>query len=186
MGLIGQLNKIAMLAAAVALSLAIFALDLALPLGVAGGIPYVAAILLGFWFPSRFQIFFITALACALTGLGYLLSPAGGIAWIVLVNRGLALFAIVATGYLLYLAKVRTETAESTPAETTDGWAELTVNPFKVVGIVGPIASFVVLLTILGINIWITRVTEEASQWIAQTHKVQAKLGDLKSMLQDA
>ena len=88
----------------IALSLALaaggFAFDLSLPLGVAGGIPYVALVLVGLWGPWRRYIFVLAALASALTVLGYFLSPAGGEHWMVLVNRGLALFAIWAVAFL--------------------------------------------------------------------------------------
>ena len=88
----------------IALSLALaaggFAFDLSLPLGVAGGIPYVALVLVGLWGPWRRYIFVLAALASALTVLGYFLSPAGGEYWVVLVNRGLALFAIWAVAFL--------------------------------------------------------------------------------------
>ncbi|MCH9050334.1 MAG: PAS-domain containing protein [Proteobacteria bacterium] len=77
-----------------------FAFDLSLPLGVAGGVPYVALVLIGLWGRWRRYIFVLAALASALTVLGYFLSPAGGEQWMVLVNRGLALFAIWAVAFL--------------------------------------------------------------------------------------
>ena len=81
-----------------------FVIDLQVPLGVAGGVPYVAVVLLGWWFPQKMQIVGIAALACLLTVVGYILSPEGGEFWIVLTNRGLALFAILVTAGLLILA----------------------------------------------------------------------------------
>ncbi|MDP6588895.1 MAG: hypothetical protein QF666_05565, partial [Alphaproteobacteria bacterium] len=80
---------------------AIFAVDLFLPLGVAGGVPYVALVLLGLWLPSRRYILVLACVGTALTVIGYLLSPTGGIAWVVLANRGLALFAIWIVAILL-------------------------------------------------------------------------------------
>ena len=88
------------LAAAVVLAGLVFAVDLAIPLGVAGGVPYVAVVLISLWsseprFPVRI------AIACSiLTVLGLILSPAGGIMWMVLANRFLALFAIWVTTIL--------------------------------------------------------------------------------------
>ncbi|MCB1188016.1 PAS domain-containing protein [bacterium] len=77
-----------------ALILGLFLLDLSIPLGVAAGVPYVLAILLsGSLLSSRCT--FMAGLICsALTITGYYMSPDGGIHWMVLANRGLALLAI--------------------------------------------------------------------------------------------
>ncbi len=88
------------LAAVAVLAGLILAIDLAIPLGVAGGVPYVAVVLLSLWSPEpRFPV--RVAIACSiLTGLGLALSPAGGIMWMVFANRFLALFAIWVTTIL--------------------------------------------------------------------------------------
>jgi len=84
-------------AVAIVLAVLVFGVDLAIPLGVAGGVPYVAVILLSLWssdprLPVRF------AIGCSiLTGLGLALSPAGGTMWMVIANRLLAVFAIWVT-----------------------------------------------------------------------------------------
>lgn len=86
----------------VALAGAVFIFDLSLPLGVAGAIPYVAVVLLGVWLPRQGHIIGLAVLTSMLTIIGgYFLSPAGGMHWVVLTNRGLALFAIWATALLL-------------------------------------------------------------------------------------
>jgi PAS domain S-box-containing protein len=72
----------------------IFWVDLQLPLGVAGGVLYVAVVLLGWWLPNRRNVILVAVLASLLTTVGYVYSPPGGIAWMVLSNRGIALFAI--------------------------------------------------------------------------------------------
>lgn len=82
------------------LSGVIFLIDLQLPLGVAGGVPYVLVILLALPFPDRRFIFGFGILVSALTAFGYLLSAAGSPEWMVIVNRLLALFAIWATAFL--------------------------------------------------------------------------------------
>ena len=92
-------------AAVVTLGAAIFVVDLSLPLGVAGGVPYVALILLGWWFKNTRYIVLLGIVSAILTVAGYLLSPEGGIAWMVLTNRALALFAIGVTVILLGLAR---------------------------------------------------------------------------------
>ncbi len=88
-----------------ALAAAVFFLDLSLPLGVAGGVPYVAVVLLGWWLEKTAHIFLLGAVSSLLTVAGYLWSPEGGITWIVLANRFLALFAIWVTVALLTKVK---------------------------------------------------------------------------------
>jgi PAS domain S-box-containing protein len=89
----------------VVLLAAIFLADISLPLGVAGGVPYVAVVLISLW--SRRKRFTLVAAATAsvLTVLGYFFSPPAGIAWMVLVNRFLALFVIWVTVLLGLLHK---------------------------------------------------------------------------------
>jgi len=95
---------------AAALALVVLGFDLSLPLGVAGGVPYVALVLLGIWFPRRKDIFILAVIGSALTIIGYFLSPAGGIHWMVLTNRGLALFAIWVTAFLIASRKQTEDT----------------------------------------------------------------------------
>jgi signal transduction histidine kinase len=87
------------------LTAAIFGTDLLLPLGVAGGVPYVAVILFGWWLERPGSVIWLAALCSILTVLGYLLSPEGGVPWVVLLNRALALFAIWVTVVLVDHAK---------------------------------------------------------------------------------
>lgn len=100
----------------VGLAAAVFALDLVTPLGVAGGVLYVAVVLAGRWFPTRRHIVFLAALATFGTIAGYMFAPQGGVAWIVLANRAYALFAIWVTAWIVSLGKAsqiaRTRQAE--------------------------------------------------------------------------
>ncbi len=83
----------------------IFIADLALPLGIAGGVPYILVILISIRHRNP-QLPFWTASACSLlTIVGIFLSPLGSELWIVLVNRTFALFAIWTTAIMgrLYL-----------------------------------------------------------------------------------
>ena len=75
----------------------IFFIDLILPLGIAGGVPYIVVVLLSLrQGDQRLPIW--TAIGCSLlTILGILLSPPGGDLWKVLANRTLALLAIWTT-----------------------------------------------------------------------------------------
>ncbi|MDP6624519.1 MAG: PAS domain S-box protein [Alphaproteobacteria bacterium] len=79
---------------AVILMALILAIDLAIPLGVAGGVPYVAVVLLGIWLPHQRHVIALAVVTSVLTIAGYFFSSPGGIAWMVVWNRALALFAI--------------------------------------------------------------------------------------------
>ena len=88
----------------------IFLVDLALPLGVAGGVPYILVILLSLRTRDP-QLTIRAAVGCSLlTLLGIWLSPPGGEFWKVLVNRTFALFAIWTTALMgrLYLQQAET------------------------------------------------------------------------------
>ncbi|MBL6951079.1 MAG: PAS domain S-box protein [Alphaproteobacteria bacterium] len=80
---------------------AIFAFDLLLPLGIAGGVPYVALVLVGLWAVGARPIIILACVGTILTVAGYFFSPVGGIWWVVLANRGLAIFAIWTTAILV-------------------------------------------------------------------------------------
>ena len=95
--------KVVVLAATIAVT--VFVLDLSMPLGVAGGVPYVALVLMGLWCSRISSIYFLAALGSALTIIGYFASPNGGTLWVVLTNRGLALFAIWITAFLIAYRK---------------------------------------------------------------------------------
>lgn len=75
--------------------------DLITPLGVAGAIPYVAMVLCGLWAGNRSFTFVLACAASLLASVGYYLSPDGGISWVVLTNRGLAIFAIWVTALVI-------------------------------------------------------------------------------------
>ncbi|MDH5749923.1 MAG: PAS-domain containing protein, partial [Rhodospirillales bacterium] len=104
----------------------VFVFDLSMPLGVAGGVPYVAFILVGFWFPKRRYVFILAIIASLLTLLGYYLSPPGGIPWIVSTNRGLALFAIWVTAILIFIHKEDQRTLLVSEARTEKFRQQLT------------------------------------------------------------
>lgn len=76
------------------LSLALFALDSSIPLGVAGGVPYITVVLISLWARAKKLPLYMAFLGSALTIAGFYSSPTGGELWKVLVNRFLALFAI--------------------------------------------------------------------------------------------
>tara|TARA_B100000315_G_scaffold97080_1_gene89258 strand:- start:352 stop:897 length:546 start_codon:yes stop_codon:yes gene_type:complete len=78
----------------------ILLVDLAIPLGVAGGVPYIAAVLLSLWVPHKRFTILVSIICSMLTIAGFFWSPTGGEMWKVISNRGLALFAIWVTAFL--------------------------------------------------------------------------------------
>ncbi len=84
----------------IALMLLIMAADLAVPLGVAMGVPYVAVVLLSLWSPRKKFTLLITTAASLFTIAAFFLKPAVAELWKAVANRGLALFAIWATAGL--------------------------------------------------------------------------------------
>lgn len=77
----------------------ILSADLAIPLGVAMGVPYVAVILISLWLPGRVTIL-MAVLCSALTVGAYFGKPTVHEPWKGLFNRSLAVFAILATAGL--------------------------------------------------------------------------------------
>ncbi|MBF0368124.1 MAG: PAS domain S-box protein [Magnetococcales bacterium] len=80
------------------------ALDLLLPLGVAGGVLYVPVVFTGWWYPKRRHILWLALFSSLLTLVGYLHSPEGGVPWVVLTNRLYALITIWVTAFVLGIA----------------------------------------------------------------------------------
>lgn len=74
--------------------IAVFMQDKYLPLGVAGGVPYVAFVLMGLWYEDPKTGLYLGIVGTGLTLLGLYVSPAGGEHWKVLLNRTYAIFAI--------------------------------------------------------------------------------------------
>jgi len=86
---------------AILIAVAVLFFDLMLPLGVAAGVPYVALVLMGLWFPNPRHIYVLAVIGTVLTVVGYVGSASGGVHWVVLTNRGLALFAIWVTAFVI-------------------------------------------------------------------------------------
>ncbi len=82
------------------LSIAIFIIDTSIPLGVAGGVPYILVVLISLWSPRTSLPIYVAIGGSALTVIGFYSSPSGGELWQVLFNRALALFAIWTTAIL--------------------------------------------------------------------------------------
>lgn len=80
--------------AIVVLTAGILVFDYLTPLGIAGGIPYVAVVLLTLWLPSSRETLSVAIACTMLTLLGFFISEPGEKLWIVLTNRFLAIFGI--------------------------------------------------------------------------------------------
>ena len=80
----------------------IFAVDINLPLGVAGGVPYIVVILLTLWNKKQSPSIYFAVICSIMVILGYHFSPAGGEAWKVFLNRSLAIFAVWVTAILVF------------------------------------------------------------------------------------
>ena len=78
--------------------------DLSFPLGVAGAVPYIGPIVLTLWISGKSATLKVALITSALTVLGYLASPPGGVLWVSLVNRFLAL-AIIWIGARLVIGR---------------------------------------------------------------------------------
>ena len=82
------------------LLIVVFIMDSLIPLGVAGGVPYILVVLVALWSTNRRLPLYMAIAGSILTIVGYYSSPAGGEMWKVLFNRALALFAIWTTAVL--------------------------------------------------------------------------------------
>lgn len=85
----------------IAAMVAVFGIDLLLPLGIAVGMLYVVPVLLSFQLKRPRFTLLVGCGSTALTIVGYLISPPGGIVWMGLTNRALSIIAIWVTVVLL-------------------------------------------------------------------------------------
>lgn len=81
---------------------AVLFIDLSIPLGVAGGVPYIVPILAASFIFSERQLLLIAIGCSTLTIVGWVASPSTDIAsWTIASNRLIALFAIWMTALLM-------------------------------------------------------------------------------------
>lgn len=78
-------------------SIVIFTADLLLPLGVAGGVPYIVVVFISIWLMNIRYLLAVSTITSILVLAGYIYSPDGGVGWMVVSNRLLAIFAIGVT-----------------------------------------------------------------------------------------
>jgi signal transduction histidine kinase len=84
---------------------AVFILDYFTELGVAGGVPYVAFVLMALWYKDKKISILLGVTGILLTILGFYLSPEGGELWKVLLNRIYAVFVISMVTTFAYFQK---------------------------------------------------------------------------------
>ena len=85
----------------IALGAIVFLLDLLTPMGVAVPMLYSGLVLLGLWSPHPKFALIAASLATVLSLLGAFISPPGGVVWIGLVNRLMALLIIWTTAFIV-------------------------------------------------------------------------------------
>jgi len=178
-------KKYGILSLALILALIILSLDVSLPLGIAGGVPYVAAILLGLWFPNHSQIIIITLTSVSLTVVGYYLSPEGGISWVVISNRVLAIFAILITGFILYFAKPKSANPTGEDLKPQNENSLGAWNPVKIIGSWSIGVSILILFSVLGLTHFVGKETQSSIALIVHGERIQSAIGQTLSLLQD-
>lgn len=159
-------------------------LDIILPLGVAGGITQVLPVLLGLWLLNRRQLMFITLLATSFIITGYFLSPHGGVFWIVMLNRVLAIFAVLACSVAIFNSAFKQQLNDKSYKYgngINSNEDELT-NIFSPILIVITVAS---LLLILAVMFFTDRETKSSQQWIVHTQEVEKHINKVFSLIQD-
>ena len=90
-----------------ALGVTLLSIDLWLPLGIACGLPYIFFVLTGKLFPKREHTLLLALIATLLIVVGYYYSPEGGLDWVVITNRVLAVFAIWLTALTVSLSQAQ-------------------------------------------------------------------------------
>ncbi|MEO5378293.1 MAG: PAS domain S-box protein [Magnetococcus sp. DMHC-6] len=90
----------------IVLIMVIFTVDLSLPLGVAGAVPYVLVVISGWWYPGKKTYFYwLAGITSIVSVAGIFLSIPLCPLWMVLINRFYALLAIWGTAWILSFAK---------------------------------------------------------------------------------
>ena len=108
-------NKdIILLGVGVLVAVGILTLDIAIPLGVADGILYIALVLIAFFIKSKNFIYVGAITGTLLTITGFFVSPPGGEFWQVIANRFLIIFTIWMTAILCLLQYSHSEKIKAT------------------------------------------------------------------------
>jgi hypothetical protein len=108
-----ELENPKLAALTVAAGAIVFAVDLMTPMGVALPMLYPGVVLLGLWSPHPRFVLLAAIMASILSVLDFFLTPLGGIVWIGVTNRVMALLIIWLTAFLVMRYK-RAEQATKT------------------------------------------------------------------------
>ncbi|TAJ07326.1 MAG: hypothetical protein EPO61_15325 [Nitrospirae bacterium] len=100
-----QTKRFQSVVAAMIWSVAVFALDLVAPHGVAVPMLYVGAVLVTLWPSLRHDTLIAASAGTLLTIVGFFLSSQDGIVWMGVLNRALAVLAIWVTVLLILMHK---------------------------------------------------------------------------------
>jgi len=103
----------------------IFFVDISVELGVAGGVLYIALVLIALWARQKRYVWGAAVLGSILTVLGYWLSPQGGEFWKVAINRILSLLLIWGTAFFCYLFKIKEENLEEVHGQLGEQFKDL-------------------------------------------------------------
>ena len=109
----------------------ILLLDIALPLGVADGVLYVALVLIALFAKNKKFIYIGAITGTLLTIAGYFLSPPGGELWQVIANRSIGIFTIWMTAILCLLQHGHSEKMETVHQELEDSVQRRTADLIK-------------------------------------------------------
>lgn len=78
-----------------------FVIDLSLPVGVAGGIPYIALPLLGIWSPTKWQAYRLATICTALAIIAHFMSSPGNEPWAAFANHILTFIMLWVTAFIV-------------------------------------------------------------------------------------
>jgi PAS domain S-box-containing protein len=113
----GKFQGRTLLAACAALQAGIFALDLAVPNGVAIGVLYAVVLLFGYWFVRLVWLAVFAASGTALVVAGALIPlPAGEMLWLTIANRALSIGVIGVVALLIQRQRAAAEALRKTDA----------------------------------------------------------------------
>ncbi len=148
----------------VVLATGVFILDLNLPLGVAGGMPYILLVMMTNWAPKVGQVYLAAALATLLTIVGYFLSPPGAELWQVLTNRSWSIVGIwVAAGFAIK-SKIEFDRALNAQQRLAKSLADLEIRNDELQKAIGAIKT---ISGIVPICAWCgSQIKNDDGEWV--------------------
>ena len=169
------------------LAICIFITDLNTELGVAGGVPYIAVVLMGIVIDQKKYFIVSGVVGVFLTITGYSLSPSGGELWKILINRTYAILAIIVTSTLCirgnrkkselklakedleYKVKQRTQTLES-----LNNSYELEIQERKLIekNLLETKQDLEIAQKITNVGNWVMEVKSSALTWSDEIYRI--------------